>query len=68
MGGYSIVSFGAIKEKARSPYVLRWLRGCTRSSLSDERNDSTGVKSRRIKLDDNIEKGFLEKKNTLTTP
>ena len=70
MGGYSIVSFGAIKEKARSPYVLRWLRGCTRSSLSDERNDSTGVKSRRIKLDDNIEKGFLEKKkytdNTVT--
>ena len=31
-------SFGAIKEKARSPYVLRWQRGCTSSSLSDERN------------------------------
>ena len=30
-------SFGAIKEKARCPYVLRWQRSCTSSSLSDER-------------------------------
>jgi len=67
MEGYSIVGFGAIKEKARSPYVLRWQRGCTSSSLSDERNDSTGVKSGRIKLEDNIEKGFSEKKK-YTTP
>ena len=26
-------SFGAVKEKARSPYVLRWQRGCTSSQM-----------------------------------
>ena len=31
-------SFGAIKEKARSPYVLRRQRGFISSSLSEERN------------------------------
>ena len=30
-------SFGAIKEKARSPYVLGWQRRCISRSLSDER-------------------------------
>ena len=34
---------GAIKEQARSPYVLRWQRGCTSSSLSDERNVLDGL-------------------------
>ena len=38
LNGRVLNSFGAIKEKARSPYVLRWQQGCTSSSLSDERN------------------------------
>ena len=33
----------AVKEKARSPYVLRWQRGCTSSSLSNERNVLDGL-------------------------
>ena len=69
LNGRVFYSFWLIREKARSPYVLRWQQGCTSSFLSDERNDSTGVKSGRIKLDDNIEKGFSEKKkihNTVT--
>ena len=33
LNGRAFHSFGAIKEKARSPYVLRWQRGCTSSSL-----------------------------------
>ena len=36
LNGRVFHSFGAIKEKARSPYVLTWERGCTSSSLSDE--------------------------------
>ena len=38
LNGRVFHSFGAIKVKARSLYVLRWLGGCTGSSLSDERN------------------------------
>ena len=56
--------FGGNKGESSFPYVLRWQRGNISSSLSDKRNDSTGVKSGRIKLDDNIEKGFSGKKNT----
>ena len=36
-------SFRAIKEKAPSPYVLRWQWGCTSSSLSDEFNVLDGL-------------------------
>ena len=43
LNGRVFYSFGAIKEKARSPYVLRWQRGCTSSSLSDERNVLDGL-------------------------
>ena len=63
--------FWGYKGKSSLPicFTVTWLRGCTRSSLSDERNDSTGVKSGRIKLDDNVKKEFSGKKkihNTVT--
>ena len=61
--------FGGNKGESSFPYVLRWQQGNISSSLSDKRNDSTGVKSGRTKLDDNIEKGFSGKKkihNTVT--
>ena len=38
LNGRVFHSFGAIKEKAGYPYVLRWQRGCNSSSISDERN------------------------------
>ena len=43
LNGRVFHSFGAIKEKARSPYVLRWQQGCTSSSLSNERNVLDGL-------------------------
>ena len=43
LNGRAFHSFGEIKEKARSPYVLRWQRGCTSSSLSDKRNVLDGI-------------------------
>ena len=43
LNGRVFHSFGAIKEKASSLYVLRWQRGCTSSSLSQERDVLDGL-------------------------
>ena len=42
LNGRVFHSFGPIKEKARSPCVLRCQRGCSSSSLSDKHNALDG--------------------------